>query len=141
MEVHGGIPSGSVTTGRSGCPAKFLPPNLIVELIQFAFLVLGPLLLGNQVPDAILLGHTLGVHQDMGSRRSAFFEKFKDLELPPGPLAVPCDWTFIPEECETEYLQGLVEGRYDGMNAGDDRQEAKDIEAARAELRRRGIPV
>lgn len=73
-------------------------------------------------------------------------KRFKEMAaaagpLPPGPLAVPCTWTFVPEEAETEYLQGLVEGRYDSMNAGDDEQEAQDIEAARAELRRRGVPV
>lgn len=61
--------------------------------------------------------------------------------LPPGPLAVPCTYTFVPEEAKTEYLLGFVEGRYDSMNLGEDKLVEQEREMARAELRRRGIPV
>lgn len=59
----------------------------------------------------------------------------------PSLLAVPGPWIFAPEEAETEYLLGFVEGRYDSMNAGDDAVVQRELEQARAELERRGVPV
>jgi len=55
-----------------------------------------------------------------------------------GILAVPGDYTFMPEDCEDDYLIGFVEGRYDSINAGNDKLVAKEKEQAREELRRRG---
>jgi hypothetical protein len=67
--------------------------------------------------------------------------KFKFGPDTPSLLAVPGRWTLVPEEAETEYLVGLVEGRYDSMNAGDDDLVQRDLKQARAELERRGVPV
>ena len=50
-------------------------------------------------------------------------------------------WEFVPSECDTEYLLGFVEGRYDSMNEGNDELVAKERKMAREELARRGVPV
>lgn len=62
-------------------------------------------------------------------------------ELPPGPLAVPASYTFVPEDCDVGYLIGFLKGDYDSMNAGDPVKEATEREQARLELKRRGITV
>lgn len=62
--------------------------------------------------------------------------------LPSSVLAVPVTYKFVPEEADTEYLQGFVEGRYDSMNATDDDDDPlveEERAMARAELVRRGV--
>jgi hypothetical protein len=56
-------------------------------------------------------------------------------------LAVPGNWVFVPEECDTAYLLGFVQGTYDSMNAGDNEEEAEERARARVELARRGVQV
>lgn len=56
-------------------------------------------------------------------------------------LAVPGEWTFVPEECDTEYLIGFLEGLYDSMNEHDPVKAAHERTMARAELKRRGVEV
>jgi hypothetical protein len=62
-------------------------------------------------------------------------------DLPPGPLAVPVKYDFVPRECTTEYLIGFLKGDYDSMNDGDDARVASERELARLELKGRGITV
>lgn len=67
-------------------------------------------------------------------------KSFKELVERVGPipsvLAVPAVWEFVPEEASTEYLRGLLEGTYDGMNGPLTEEER---EQARRELERRGV--
>jgi hypothetical protein len=57
----------------------------------------------------------------------------------PSILAVPGEWQFVPEELSDDELLGFFEGRYDSMNEGDDELVAKEREAARVELIKRGV--
>jgi len=62
----------------------------------------------------------------------------EDDDTLPSVLAVPGVFTFVPEEAETEYLTGFVEGRYDSLNEGMPGADVeKEREMARAELKRR----
>lgn len=75
-------------------------------------------------------------------RRTTALAKLRELAEAAGPL--PCSmlaissepWTFVPEECTDEFLQGFVEGRYDSMNSDPDLVE-REREQAKAELSRR----
>ena len=57
---------------------------------------------------------------------------------PAGPLAVPGNYKFVPEECTTEYLIGLLDDRNDSLN-DDPAVVAQEKEAAKAELHRRRL--
>lgn len=65
-------------------------------------------------------------------------EHMKDVEMPGGMLAVPGNWTFQASACDNEYLIGFAQGRYDSFN-DDEEVVAKEREAAKEELKRRGL--
>lgn len=66
--------------------------------------------------------------------RAQFMEMVERCGPLPSVLAVPCHFTFVPEECETEYLEGLLMGRYDGM---DGELTELELDQAKAELAKR----
>lgn len=65
-------------------------------------------------------------------------EADEDDDTLPSVLAVPCLYTFVPEEATDDYLVGFVEGRYDSLNEGLPGADVeREREQARAELQRR----
>jgi hypothetical protein len=59
---------------------------------------------------------------------------------PPSVLAARATWTFLPAECSTRYLKGLLSERYDGMNGPltpEEREQARE-ELAKRKARKKG---